>query len=246
MAITTGSNDRSTQQHVIYEGTERRSGAERRRTLEHEEKVTAAAVTGGSTLELIGGGAAVVLTIIGLAGFLPFYMTSIATIAIGGALLAHGAAVAARWNETMRQVASDRRHRVEVSSGVGSEMLGGAAAVALGIIALAGVMPFVLLAVAAIVLGGSIVLGAPAHTDLARMASEGDRLGKLTYEAVEGSSGAMVLAGVGAIVLGILALINVGPPFTLVMVSILAIGAAVFLGGSALTARFARRLQHAT
>jgi hypothetical protein len=105
------------------------------------------------------------------------------------------------------------------------------------------VVPFVLLSVAAIVLGGSILLGAPAQPDLARVAPDVDRrIGRITYEAVEGTSGAMGLVGAGAIMLGILALIGVGPAFILVMVAMLAIGGAVFLSGSALTAQFARRL----
>lgn len=246
--ITTNeSNERPVQHEVLYEHPERRSGEERRRTGDRHEKVTAAALTGGSALELLGGGAAVVLAIIGLSGFLPVYMTAIATIAIGGALLAHGAAAAARYQDTVRRAAASRGQQIEVIGGLGSEVFGGAAGIALGILALANVIPFVLLAVAAIVLGGSILLGAPAQPDLARLApDENRRVGRMTYEAVEGASGAMALVGIGAAVLGILALIHVGPPLTLVLVAMLAIGGALFLGGSALTARFARRLQQTT
>jgi hypothetical protein len=114
----------------------------------------------------------------------------------------------------------------------------------LGILALADVIPFVLLAVALIVVGGAILLGAPAQPELARLAPDRDRrIGRITYEAVEASTGAMVLAGAGSVVLGILALIHVGPPLTLVLVGMLVVGGALVLGGSALTARFARRLQ---
>jgi hypothetical protein len=208
-----------------------------------DQKISAATLTGGSSLEMIGGGGAVVLAILGLVGFLPLYMTSIAAIAIGGALLAHGAAATARWTDTMHRAAADRAEQVEVASGVGSEFLGGAAAVVLGILALAGVMPFILLPVAAIVVGGTVLLGAPAQPPIARLARDPHRPGtRLTYEAVEGASGAMVLAGLGAIVLGILALVRVGPPFTLVQVGLLAVGGALLIGGSALTTRFARQL----
>jgi hypothetical protein len=169
-------------------------------------------------------------------------MAAIATIVIGGALATHGAAVAARWAETVRQF-SDRSERLEMGGGVGSELFGGACGIVLGILALANVMPFVLLAVATIVFGGAILLGAPAQPELARLAPDRDRrMGKFTYEAVEASTGAMTLAGVGAIVLGILALIHVGPTLILVMVSVLAVGGALLLTGGSLTARFARRL----
>jgi hypothetical protein len=209
----------------------------------HQEKISSAALTGGSSLELIGGGAAVVLAIIGLAGYLPLYMTSIAVIAVGAALLAHGAAVTARWTDTMRRAAADRSEQLEITGGVGSELLGGATAIALGILALTDVIPLVLLPVAAIVVGGTILLGAPAHPPIARLAPDRDRrMAQITHDAIAGASGAMVLAGLGAIVLGILALLRIGPVYTLVQVAMLAVGGALLVGGSALTARFARRL----
>jgi hypothetical protein len=214
------------------------------RTEPVEDRTTTATITTGSSLEAIGGGGAVVLAIIALAGYLPLYLTAIATIAIGGALLAHGAAVAARWNDTVAR-AGDQSERVELVGGMSSEVLGGAAGIALGILALANVMPMVLLPVAAIVLGGSILFAAPAQPEIARFARDTDRrVGRATYQGVEASSGTMALAGAGAVVLGILALIHVGPPLVLSVVAMLAIGGALLLSGGALTARFARTLQH--
>lgn len=233
-----------TRHEVIYSGEDRRIGQDRRRAVVHDEKLTATAMTGGSSLEVIGGAGAVVLAIIGLAGYLPMYMAPIATIAIGGALLAHGAAVTARWTDTMRRETAERTERIELTGGVGSEIFGGLAGIVLGILALAGVVPLVLMAVAAIVLGGAILLGAPAQQDLARLAPDRDqRIGRYTYEAVEASMGTMALVGCGAIVLGILALVRVGPALTLDMVAMLAVGGALLVTGSALTARFVRRLQ---
>src|SRR5215468_116334 len=101
MPVTTQTPGEPPRHEVIYNREERRD--DRLTTGEHpvevarEEKLSAATLAGGSSLELIGGGAAAVLAIIGLTGTLPFYMTPIATIAIGGALVAHGAAVTARW-----------------------------------------------------------------------------------------------------------------------------------------------------
>lgn len=248
MPVTTQTPGEPPRHEVIYNREERRDDrvatAEHPAEVAHEEKISAATLAGGSSLELIGGGGAAVLAIIGLAGRLPFYMTTIATIAIGGALLAHGAAVTARWTDTMRRAAQDRAEQVEIGGGAGSEFLGGAAAIVLGIIALAGVMPLVLLPVAAIIVGGTILLGAPAQPEIARLAPDRDRrMSRMTYDVVEGASGAMVLAGLGAIVLGILALVGIGPVYALVQVAMLAVGIALLVGGSALTARFARRLQ---
>lgn len=257
MPVTTQTPGEPPRHEVIYNRENREERREDRRDdrlttgehpaeVAHEEKISAATLAGGSSLELIGGGAAAVLAIIALTGTLPFYMTTIATIVIGGALLAHGAAVTARWTDTMRR-AGDDRAEMEIGRGVGSEFLGGAAAIVLGILALAGVMPLVLLPVAMIVVGGTILLGAPAQPEIARLAPDRDRrMSRITREAVEGTSGGMVLAGLGAIVLGILALVRVGPADTLVQVSLLAIGVALLLGGSALAARFGRRLQQLT
>lgn len=229
---------------VIYSGEDRRIGQDRRRAAGHEEKVTTTALTSGSSLEVIGGAGAVVLAIIGLAGYLSTYMAPIATIAIGGALLAHGAAVTARWTDTMRRAIAARSERLELTGGIGSEIFGGMCGIVLGILALAGVSPLVLLGVAAVVFGGAILLGAPAQSDLARLAPDRDpRVGRFTYEAVEASMGTMVLVGCGAIVLGILALVHVGPALTLALVAMLAVGGALLVTGGALTTRFARRLQ---
>ncbi|MGE5186650.1 MAG: hypothetical protein ACM31C_31565 [Acidobacteriota bacterium] len=185
------------------------------------------------------------LAIIALAGYLPFYLTAIATIGIGGALLAHGAAVAARWNETVARV-GDESERVELVGGMSSEVFGGAAGVTLGILALANVLPMVLLPVAAIVLGGSILLAAPAQPEVARFARDPDRgVGRATYRGIEATSGTMALAGAGAVVLGILALIHIGPALVLSVVAMLGLGGAVLLTGGTLTARFARNLHYA-
>lgn len=241
-------NPPTPQEDVIYHSTDYPSGdqpqQDRREVADREEKITIATLTGGSSVELVAGGAAVVLAIIGLTGNFMFHMSGIATIAIGGALLAHGAAVAARWNDTVRRAVPRQADRGEVAGGVGSEMLGGAAGIALGILALADVAPLVLLPVAAIVFGGALLLGSPVQPDLARIAPDRDpRVGRITYQAVEATSGAMALCGVGSVVLGILALIHVGPVLRLTLVAMLAIGGALLLVGGALATRFARTLQ---
>lgn len=254
MPVTTQTPGEPPRHEVIYNREDREGRREDRTAtgehpaeVAHEEKISAATLAGGSSLELIGGGGAAVLAIIGLAGYLPLFMTSIAAIGIGGALLAHGAAVTARWTDTMRRASGDRSEQSEIGSGAGSEFLGGAAAIVLGILALAGTTPLVLLPVAAIVVGGTILLGAPAQPAIARLAPDRDRrMSRMTRDATEGASGGMVLAGLGAIVLGILALVGVGPVYTLVQVALLAVGVALLLGGSALTARFGQRLQQLT
>ncbi len=243
--ITNESGERKTGNDVVWESTEHQrevEAAERERQSEPRHVVRAGAMTGGASLAVIGGGGAVVLAILGLAGFLPTILAAIATIGIGAGLLAHGAAASARAAE--RMTAAPERQRVEVAGGLGSEVFGGAGGVVLGILALAHVMPNLLLPVAAIVLGGAILFGAVAEPPLAKLARP-DRADHVSYEIVEGTSGAMALAGAGAVVLGILALVNVGPVLPLTLVAMLAIGAALFLESGALAARFARHMHHA-
>ncbi|MGE5184154.1 MAG: hypothetical protein ACM31C_18925 [Acidobacteriota bacterium] len=206
------------------------------------DKTTAAVFTGGASLEVIGGAAAVVLAIIGLAGAYPVWMLSIATICAGGALLAEGGSIAARWNDVMRQLGGDTSERAEVVGGIGTEVIGGAAGIVLGILALVGVMPFVLLSVAAIVFGGSLLLGGAAQPELDALVPERDaRLRRITRGAIQASGGVMVMVGIAAAVLGILALLSVGPIVTLSLIALLCVGGALLVGGGALTARFARR-----
>ncbi len=207
------------------------------------DKTTTAVFTGGASLEVIGGAAAIVLAIIGVAGFYPMYMLSIATICAGAALLAEGGSIAARWNDVVRRLEGGRNDRAELVGGIGTEVFGGAVGIVLGILALLGVRPFVLLPVAAIVFGGSLLLGGAAQPELDALVPEHDaRLRRITRDAIQASGGVMVMVGIAAAVLGILALLSVGPIMTLTLVALLCVGGALLVAGGALTARFARRL----
>lgn len=215
---------------------------------EREQEVTTARViAGGSSLEVIGGAGAAVLAIVGLAGGLPGYMAAIATIAIGGALVAQGGSIAARWSEVMHELDGGQYERVEVGGGMSAEMLGGAAGIALGILALVGVMPLVLLSVAAIVFGGAVLFGGASMPELSEL-SLGPRASanarRMTREAVKASGATMALAGIGAGVLGIIALIGAAgsQTLTLILVSMLALGGALLLSGTSLAGKVAKRL----
>jgi len=202
-----------------YEGPERRSGRERR-----DEQGTAETIAGGASFETLAGAAALVLAIIGLAGYLTSYMAAISTIAIGAALLAYGGSLVARWKDLARGDAH-RREDVMAEGGLGTEAFGGAAGIVLGILALARVAPLVVLPVAAIVVGAALLVG-----------------GSVERATIRASGGGMVMAGLGAVVLGIIALVAGGPQLTLTLIAMLAIGGAMVLSGGALAAIFARRM----
>jgi hypothetical protein len=222
---------------TVYEDPEYQHARARRHA-----RATAGVLTGGSSIEAIGGLAAVVLGIVGFS-YLPLQMASIATIAVGSALLAQGLSIMARWRETLRRLDGARLDRGELVSGISTEVFGGLVGIVLGVLALADVFPLVMLPVAAIVFGGAMLLGGMAQPDLVYLSPERNpKVARVTYEAIQASGGVMILVGIGAAVLGILAVLAVGPVLTLTLVALLAIGGSLTFAGGALTARFVRRL----
>ncbi len=211
-------------------------------TAKREQKVTRSVLAGGTSLEALGGLVAIVVCIVGFSQ-LPFQMAGIGAIAIGFALFAQGASIAARWRDTARRVEGLRLPPQEIAGGVSTEVFGGLTGIVLGILALMGVKPLVLLPAAAIVFGGALLLGGAAQPDLVFLAPERNpRVARTTYNAIQTSGGVMVLVGVAAAVLGILGVLRVGPVLTLALVAYLAIGASLVFAGGALTARLLRRL----
>lgn len=198
-----------------------------------EREKTAQVIFGGSTAEAVVGAAAVVLAILGLANIWPGYMAGIATIAVGAALLFEGGAIASRYRDLVRRTGA-----TEVGGGVSAEILGGAAGIALGILSLMNVMPATLTPIAIIIFGGALLIGSAATSRLNALSSwrMSERARDVTREAIEMASGTEVLVGIGAVVLGILALLGMAPR-TLVLIALLALGATVLFSGSAISSR---------
>jgi len=195
--------------------------------------------TSGSAAEAIGGAAAVVLAIIGLAGGLPAAMMSIATIVLGGAILLDSAAITARYERLVRDTwgGEARVTKAEVGTGLSAQSLAGVAGVVLGILALLGYMPETLCAIALIAFGAGLTLGCLARrrfhaTSVAHYGAGASHTAmRALHEATGVAAGGDLLIGVGAVVLGILALLGVYP-VTLVLIGFLAVGGALMLGGS--------------
>lgn len=204
-----------------------------------EERKIARAIASGSLTEAIAGLAAAALAILGLAGVLPGYLAAIATIAVGVALLAQGGAAAARWSRIAAHTPGEEWDpRGEIGSGVNGEILGGAAGLVLGILALIGLAPQILIPAALLAFGGAMLVGTGATVDLgASRASVGSaRFDRSSRDATLAASGTQMLIGITAIVLGILALIGVDP-LTLSLVGLLASGASILFSGSAVSSR---------
>lgn len=204
------------------------------------EETAVREIESGSTTEAIGGAAAIVLAILGLIGVLPTVLASIAAIAVGVALIMAGGAIAARFSRVLAGPEPARVRR-EIIGGMGMEALTGLAGLVLGLLALLGVAPLTLLPIASIVLGAALLMASGAMARLEELVHwEAERTAppqRTTHDAVYVATGSEVLVGVGAIVLGILALSGTNP-LTLSLIAMLGIGASVLLSGSALAARF--------
>jgi len=210
-------------------------------TRPREFKTTAGVVAGGSAIETLAGAAAVVLTIIGLAGWYPALLLPIAAICVGAGLMLKGGALAARSHFLMREVSGESMTMAELGGGMSAELMGGAAGIVLGILALAGIAPSTLLSVAAIVFGGTLMFGTGAEAPLARLTAHPavhPAVHAAARDMAYAAASSQFLVGAGAVVLGILALIGFVPQ-TLQLVAILAVGGAAFLSGAAASGRMA-------
>jgi hypothetical protein len=217
-----------------------------RREPEPERLRSIKVAAGGSITEAICGAATVVLAIIGLAGTLPGYMASVATIAFGVALLAQGGAIAARYAHLLRDTAAHEwEHHADVGGGMGAEMLAGAAGIVLGILGLLGIGTATLIPIAVIVFGGALLLGNAAAADLGSTApGASTTFAHVARQATAAASGAQVLLGIAAIVLGIIALVGIDP-LLVTLVGLVVVGASVLLSGAAVSSRMASVLRRA-
>lgn len=127
---------------------------------------------------------------------------------------------------------SVRRTLAVESSGAATESMGGVAVVALAILALAGVMPMALTAVAGIVFGAALLIEGAAlaarHTSLMAAASSSEPA-MLEFGAGMSSE---VVAGIAGVVLGILALVGVAPRPLLAILVLVGGAGLMFSAGS--------------
>jgi hypothetical protein len=216
---------------------------ERAAETRQEVKTSAQVVSAGSIAEALGGIGAGVLAIIGLAGTFPFWLTAVAVIVMGAALLLQGLSVAGRFYALSEESAAGTAGEVEMGSGAGAAVLGGAAGIVLGILALLDVFPLVLLPVAAIVFGGCLLLSCGAGMELNSLnfrrtwPQYRNTRARVLADVVSAANGVQVLVGLAGVVLGIIALINPYFPLTLTLVAVLVMACSLLLSGGALSGR---------
>lgn len=206
----------------------------------HGERVSAEVLLSGALAETLTGAGVVVVSIIGLAGFMPSIMMSIATIGLGMSFLFEGGAVATRLSNLLSEVTEGRIDIAELGGGLTVEFIAGFVGIALGILSLVRVEPTILTPIAAIAFGGALVIGSGVKARINHLIisnhTEQSLLRKVAREIVIATSGVEVLVGMGAIALGILGVIHIFP-VELSLIAILSVGGMVLLVGTALGGR---------
>ena len=208
--------------------------------IQKSETETLFLVEGGSIVESLIGVFAVVLAILGIIGFSPVVLLSISAMVLGAALFSKGMAVGVRARDIVAHSSGGKLLPNEVRFASTADSIGGIAGIVLGLLSLLGLIPFVLIPVAAIAYGVSLMVGsrldnrinyygvlASVHSTPAQRVAE---------EAVIGSSDMEFFAGIAGIVLGILALVT-KDTLSLALIAMLTVGAILSLTGSSFLGR---------
>lgn len=215
-------------------------------TYDRDESLVLRIETAGSLAEAGAGIAVIVLAIVALTHFDSTFLAGVTAIVLGGALIAQGGAVAAEYSNLLAMVTGGSLGAVELGGGMTVELLGGVGIIVLGILALLGLVPDVLLASGVIAVGAATILAASGLERLNTLKTTAAGLAGVAKRVVEGSTAgaimAQALAGGAAIVLGIIALAMPVYAGVLVLAALLVLGATVTLSGTALTGRMIPRL----
>jgi hypothetical protein len=183
-----------------------------------------------TALELVVALAAVALGILGLVGLFPRHLAATAAILIGGGLMVEGAAIAARYRELLANEADTPA--VETTAlGTTVETLGGIGIVVLGILALVGLAPVTLLAIAALAFGATLWFGAPEVTYVGAAGPIPPAKLHARHQAARASAAVSAMAGMAVGVLGILVLARIGSMELILSAIIVAGGATLVRGG---------------
>ncbi len=206
-----------------------------------EEKKSLRTLISGSVAESIFSGAAIVLALMGLSGIMPQTLLPVAVIVMGAAFLFEGGAISIRFSKLLSGARKDPLDQFELGLGVTSEFVGGVAGVVLGILALLGMYPMVMIPAAIVVFGGTLVISSIVTLRLNTLELEGYEettpFKKIAREAMMASAGVEILFGLGALVLGIVALGETPAAATISFAGLLVVGISGFVTGASITAR---------
>lgn len=187
----------------------------------------AATETSGIFAEAVGGIATIALSIIALAGTAPEFLLAIATVVFGAALLIEGTSITTEY-----AMAESFGSLGVATGGLAAVFLAGLTGIILGVLALLGIHAAVLASAAVIVFGVALLMNTSSMLNLFALKASGGS-GFLMGSAV-GAASAQALAGVAAIVLGILSIAG-NQPQALNLVALLVLGAAILVTGNGMS-----------
>lgn len=196
--------------------------------------------TAGFATEALCGIVAGVLTILGLIQVVPNFMLSIAGIAIGVALLSEGATITKQYSRLLSATSEGKLNAPELGGGINVEILAGIAGIVLGILSLVGLVPIILMPIAVIGFGISLILssGTIVRLSVLRFSISGahESAQKIAQEVASASVGSQTLVGLSAIVSGILSLVGV-EPMVITLVALLALGILILMNSIELSSK---------
>ena len=170
----------------------------------------------------------------------PAILVPITVIVFGAALLIQGGTMLSEYARFVFPIGTTTFSAEQFGGGsISSVFLVGTAGIVLGVLALLGIAPTVLPAVAVIAYGSALVLSSNSVRQLYLLRTwtrSGGARGSevLAGEMAAGSAGVQLVAGLATIVLGILAVAGTNPTM-LSLAALIVLGATVVLTGSALS-----------
>lgn len=211
-------------------------------TMTHTETTAATVSSYGGFADALGGIATIVLAIVALAGVNTAVMVPIAVIVFGAALLIQGGTLLSEHARTIvpGDIAGGATMEQFSGGSLSAVFLVGASGIVLGVLALLGIAAATLSAVAIIAFGAALIMTSNSVRELyvarrAVMRAGAHSASELVAgEMAAGSAGVQLLAGLTAVVLGILAVSGTNPPI-LILSALIVLGATVLLSGSTLS-----------
>lgn len=192
-----------------------------------------------SVFDAAAGALVAVVAIIGFAGGAPRTMAALSFVAVGVAFVVEAMGIARR-SHKLADPSNPVRQQIMASAF--AEVFTGAAGTMLGVVALIGIEPLVLLPIASISFAVALLFGTGAAVQLDTIAAhlEPSQTRRVIHEAVVGASGARLLIAFGVLVLGVLALAGV-ERVTLLLTVALSLGVALLLGSVSFGDRMSTR-----
>jgi hypothetical protein len=205
-------------------------------TTVHDERRDWAVSTNAVTplSESIAAVAVIVLAVLGLVNVVPETMVAIATIVVGAAILLQGAQTVSEYSRLIAAGSGALAISSTLSGGVTLEFLSGGIGIVLGILALFSHTPTLAPAAlivfgATMLLNGAIVARGPSKPMAAAGTSPQTQAAEvIATQMATVTSGAQIMIGIAAIVLGILALVPIHATI-LTLVGLLAVGAGLLM-----------------